>query len=131
MGTVVELHTYPIKGCAGMALADAEVTPAGLRDDRAFLVTALDGTFRSQRRDPGLAAIRPEVRGDVLHLRADGVEALAVPVRVDGPRTPVTLFSAPFVGVDQGEDAAEWLSTVLGTPSRLIRVPPDHDRVVA
>lgn len=131
MGTVVGLHVYPVKGCAGVALTDAEVTPAGLRDDRAFMVTALDGTFRSQRRDPRLAVIRPEVRGDVLHLRADGIEPLAAPVQLDGPRTPVTLFSAPFAAIDQGADAADWVSTVLGAPSRLVRVPPDHGRVVA
>jgi uncharacterized protein YcbX len=36
----------------------------------------------------------------------------------------------PFVGVDQGREAAEWLSEALGAPSRLVRVPDDHDRHV-
>src|SRR5207244_1075986 len=34
-----------------------------------------------------------------------------------------------FRGVDQGPDAADWLTTALGAPSRLVRVPPEHDRV--
>ncbi|MGW5053351.1 MOSC domain-containing protein [Actinokineospora sp. NPDC004072] len=129
MPSVVGLFTYPIKGCAPAA-ADGELTPAGLRHDRSFMVTTLDGVFRSQRRDPRLAVIRPEVRGDELHLRAPGVEPVVVAVDTTGPRTPVRLFSADFRGIDQGAVVAEWLSTVLGAPSRLVRVPPEHDRVV-
>ncbi|MFC5288922.1 MOSC domain-containing protein [Actinokineospora guangxiensis] len=130
MGTVVEIFSYPVKGCAGVSLTRADVTPAGLRHDREFMVTGLDGVFRSQRRSPRLALIRPEVVGDVLLLRATGVEEQAIPIHPDGPRRPVTLFSAPFTAVDQGDAAAGWLSEVLGAPSRLVRVPPDHARVV-
>ncbi|UVS77377.1 MOSC domain-containing protein [Actinokineospora sp. UTMC 2448] len=131
MGSVVGLFTYPIKGCAPVALDDGELTPAGLRHDREFMVTGPDGVFRSQRRDPRLALIRPEVRGDELRLRAPGIEPVAVPVDTVGPRRSVRLFSADFLGIDQGALAAEWLSTVLGVPSRLVRVPPEHDRVVS
>lgn len=131
MGTVLGLFTYPIKGCAGVALSDSEVTPAGLRHDRAFMVTTPDGLFRSQRRDPRLAVIRPEVHEDTLVLRADGVEPVSVAVDTTSARRDVRLFAMEFLGIDQGEAAAEWLSAVLGAPSRLVRVPPEHDRVVA
>jgi uncharacterized protein YcbX len=30
--------------------------------------------------------------------------------------------------LDQGDEVAAWLTDVLGTPSRLVRVPPDHRR---
>ncbi|MHA6629706.1 MOSC domain-containing protein [Pseudonocardia sichuanensis] len=128
---VVGLHTYPIKGCAGTALTTARLTPAGLAHDRSFMVTDERGVFRSQRRDPLLAAIRPEVADDgrVLVLRAAGADALRIPVDVDAPRRPVELFGRPFRGIDQGDAVAGWLSAVLGTASRLVRVPPEHDRV--
>jgi uncharacterized protein YcbX len=126
----VEIFSYPVKGCAGVSLARAEVTSAGVRHDREFMVTGLDGVFRSQRRSPRLALIRPEVVGDSVVLRAEGVEDLTVPIHADGPRRPVVLFSDPFTAVDQGDAAAGWLSEVLGAASRLVRVPPDHDRVV-
>ena len=127
----MEIYSYPIKGCAGVSLTRAEVTPAGVRHDREFMVTGLDGTFRSQRRTPRLALIRPEVADYALVLRAEGVQDLTIPIRTDGPRRPVTLFSDPFTAIDQGDTAAEWLSDLLNTPSRLVRVPPDHHRTVS
>lgn len=131
MATVTELRCYPIKGCAGIAVEQAELTAAGLTHDRAFMVVDEDGVFRSQRRDRALATVRPSVStdGGRLTLEAPGVEALTVPVDTEGPRRPVELFGAPFRGIDQGDAAAAWLSEVLGAHGRLVRVPPEHDRV--
>ncbi|HVK21405.1 MAG TPA: MOSC N-terminal beta barrel domain-containing protein [Actinokineospora sp.] len=131
MATVVELNTYPIKGCAGVSVADAVTTAAGLAHDRAFMVTDEDGLFRSQRRSPRLATIQPFVSdtGDRITLRADGLAPIDIPVDLTAPRRDVILFKAPFHGIDLGPDAAAWLSEALGEPSRLVRVPPEHDRV--
>ncbi|GHF55697.1 molybdenum cofactor sulfurase [Kitasatospora xanthocidica] len=131
MATVTELRYYPVKGCGGVSAARAELTPAGLAHDREFMVVDELGVFRSQRRDPLLAAVRPVVLegGQVLALAAAGVEPLTVAVDTEGPRREVRLFGAPFLGIDQGKEAADWFSEVLGVPSRLVRVPPEHDRV--
>ncbi len=128
---VVALHTYPIKGCAGTALTDTLLTPAGLAHDRTFMIVDGRGVFRSQRKDPQLATIRPEVVDDgrELVLHAPGADALRVTVTVDAPRRPVELFGNPYHGIDQGDAVADWLTHVLGTASRLVRVPPEHDRV--
>jgi uncharacterized protein YcbX len=128
---VVALHTYPIKGCAGVALTDALLTPAGIAHDRTFLIVDEHGVFRSQRRDPKLATIRPEVVDDgrELILHAPGTDALRIAVDLDGPRRPVEMFGDPYRGIDQGDAVAEWLSHVLGSRSSLVRVPPEHDRV--
>ncbi|SFB36607.1 hypothetical protein SAMN05216266_10984 [Amycolatopsis marina] len=131
MARVVELKYYPVKGCAGVSVPEAVVTPAGLAHDRTFLVIGENGVFRSQRRDPLLARIRPEIdeTGTLLTLRAEGATVIQVDVDVTGARRAVELFGAPYRGIDQGEPVAAWLSEVLGTPSRLVRVPPEHDRV--
>ncbi|MFI9047692.1 MOSC domain-containing protein [Streptomyces sp. NPDC053427] len=128
--TVGELLTYPVKGCAPVPLTEAELTPAGLPYDRSFMVVGEGGVYRSQRRDPKLALIRPEVGagGSELTLRTAGVEPARIPVDLTSARTPVDLFGVPYLGIDQGEEAARWLSEVLGAPSRLVRVPPEHDR---
>ncbi|GIG86626.1 MOSC domain-containing protein [Plantactinospora endophytica] len=130
-GVVRELVTYPIKGCAGMPLARSQVTPAGLAHDRSFMVVDPAGVFRSQRRDPRLALVRPMVTADGtrLTLHAPGTDPLDLAVEIDAVRRDVLLFGARFRGIDQGEAVAGWLSRVLGTPSRLVRVPPEHDRV--
>ena len=128
---ITELRYYPIKGCAGTSVREGMLSLAGLAHDRTFLVVSPDGLSRTQRRHPLLATIRPEVDagGELLTLRAPGLEPLGVPVDVTAPRRPVELFGAHYTGIDQGPAAAEWLSEVLGEPSRLVRVPPEHHRV--
>ncbi|MGP8299475.1 MOSC domain-containing protein [Streptomyces inhibens] len=135
MATVIELISYPVKGCAGVPAAEAELTPAGLAHDRSFMVVGADGVFRSQRKDPRLATVRPDVSADgsQLTLSAPGVEPLRFAVDLGGEagaaRSDIEMFGMPYRAVDQGEAAASWLSEVLGAPSRLVRVPPEHDRV--
>jgi hypothetical protein len=131
VASVVELNCYPIKGCAANQLSDAVVRPAGLPHDRTFMIVDADGVFRSQRRDPRLALIEPEVDpdGGRLTLRGPDIDGLRIDVDRSGPRREVRMFGAPYQAIDQGDEAADWLSTMLGTPSRLVRVPPEHARV--
>ncbi|WP_146060263.1 MOSC domain-containing protein [Amycolatopsis sp. CA-128772] len=129
MAKLVRLTYYPVKGCAGTSVPAAEVTPAGLAHDRVFQVVAPDGEFRSQRRHPGLAAVRPRVHGGRLTLSAPGREDLVLDSRRDGPRHPASTFSWHGEGVHQGTEAAGWFSDLLGLPSVLVGVAPDHERV--
>ncbi|HEV7647546.1 MAG TPA: MOSC N-terminal beta barrel domain-containing protein [Actinophytocola sp.] len=132
MATVSALHYYPVKGCAGVSMPRLDVVGTGPVHDRAFMFVAPDGTFRSQRRTPRLAVVRPAVvhDGSKLTLAAPGHGDVTVDVRGDGPRVPVTVHKWAGFGVDQGDDAAEWGSAVLGEPVRLMRVPDDHERRV-
>jgi uncharacterized protein len=131
VATVVELSYYPIKGCSGTSPSAAILTSAGLAHDRSFMVVSADGVFRTQRRDPRLALIRPEISadGERLAVRASGFGMVGIDVDTSGPRRQVDLFGTSYQGIDQGDAAAGWLSEVLGARSRLVRVPPEHDRV--
>lgn len=132
MAGIVALHRYPIKGCAGTSVTETLVTPTGLAHDRSFMVVGTDGASRTQRRHPRLALVRPEIGadGERLTLHAPDIETVRVDVDTATARCDVTLLGAPYRGVDQGDVVAEWFSEVLGSPSRLVRVPPEHDRVV-
>ncbi len=131
MARIVELVTYPVKGCAGTPVPDALLTSAGLAHDRSFMIVDGDGVFRSQRRVPRMAVIRPHIGagGERLVLDAPGAAAVHIDVDTDGSRRDVVLFGAPFRGIDQGDEVAAWLTDVLGSTSRLVRVPPEHERV--
>jgi uncharacterized protein len=131
MAVVTELVCYPIKGCAGISMSEGLLTEAGLAHDRSFMVIGEDGVFRSQRRDPLLAIVRPAISadGELLTLSAPGRDPLVVEVDRVSARREVTMFGSPYRGIDQGRAAAGWLSEMLGEPSRLVRVPPEHDRV--
>ncbi|ARF55792.1 MOSC domain-containing protein [Streptomyces gilvosporeus] len=135
MTEVVDLISYPVKGCAGTSMSDAPLTPAGLAHDRSFMVISEDGVYRTQRRHPRLALIRPAVSADGTRLTLDSADSagrygtVRLEVTTSAPRRDVDLFGATFQGIDQGDDVAAWLSEFLGAPSRLVRVPPEHDRV--
>ncbi|AQA15748.1 MOSC domain-containing protein [Streptomyces malaysiensis] len=131
MATVVELTSYPVKGCAGVPVSETLLTQAGLRHDRSFMVIGEDGACRTQRRDPRLAVIRPAIDtdGQRLTLSAPGEGEVAIDVDTTSARREVKVFDNPYLGIDQGEDVARWLSRTLGAPSRLVRVPPEHHRV--
>ncbi|MYU16230.1 MOSC domain-containing protein [Streptomyces sp. SID8361] len=131
MATVVELTSYPVKGCAGVPVSETLLTQAGLRHDRSFMVIGEDGACRTQRRDPRLAVIRPAIDadGERLTLSAPGEGEVAIDVDTTSARREVKVFDNPYLGIDQGEDVARWLSRTLGAPSRLVRVPPEHHRV--
>ncbi len=107
------------------------LTPAGLAHDRSFMVIDEDSVFRSQRHSPRMALIRPEISAgsERLTLRAPGVDVMHTDVDLTAARHDVELFGQRYQGIDQGDAVAGWLSEVLGAPSRLVRVPPEHDRV--
>lgn len=131
MAAITKLMSFPVKGCAGIRLTECFLKPTGLPHDRTFMVVDERGIFRSQRSDPLLAVIRPEVSadGEGLILRAPGAEDLRIRVDVDGVHRAVKVLGVPCQGIDQGGRAARWLSGVLGVQSRLVHVPPEHNRI--
>ncbi|MCF2529581.1 MOSC domain-containing protein [Yinghuangia soli] len=131
MASVVELNIHPVKGCSAVPATEAVLTDAGLAHDRSFLVVDEHGVFRSQRTDPRLAVVHAGIDADGrrLTLRADGVEDFGLDVDIEAPRVDVEMFKLPYRGIDQGAEVAAWLTEALGAPSRLVRVPPEHDRV--
>ncbi|NUT93558.1 MAG: MOSC domain-containing protein [Saccharothrix sp.] len=126
MATVSALTSYPIKGCAGVAVDRAEVTPTGFAQDRVFAVVGADGGCLWQGETPRLAAVRPRVHdgGARLALSAPGAGEVVLDVVTDAAAArPVDVEKWPGTGIDQGDDAAEWLSGVLARPVRLVREP--------
>lgn len=133
MATIARLTYYPVKGCAGISVDSAKVTAGGLAHDRTFMVIDGKGLFRSQRNTPRLAAIVPQISGDGMHLAlwAPGSDGVKLDVDINSSRIQVGLFKNTYGGIDQGDEVADWLTEALGAPSRLVRVPPEHDRVTS
>jgi uncharacterized protein YcbX len=132
VATVSQLVLYPVKGCAGTHITRAEVLPTGVLHDRTFMFVRPDGLFRSQRSTSKLSIIRPELtkEADKLTLSAPDFPSLALDVRPDGPRLTVDVHGVwQGEAVDQGDEVAEWASTLVGEPLRLVRVAPDHERM--
>ncbi|ANZ41737.1 molybdenum cofactor sulfurase [Lentzea guizhouensis] len=129
MATVHALTSYPIKGCAGVVVERAELTATGLPHDRLFAVVKPDGSTAWQGELPRLAVVSGRLHADTkLELSAPGAGELVLNVAVDGEPRPVDVEKWPGAGIDQGDEAAEWLSGVVGKPVRLVREPDRASR---
>ncbi|QRX83754.1 MOSC domain-containing protein [Glaciimonas sp. PAMC28666] len=136
MPTITALIIYPIKSCAGIALTEATLTSAGLRtqqaNDREWMVVDLAGQFLTQRQIPQMALIVPHLDSQGLHLTAPGMPILDMPF-VFPTWTPalVKVWDDNVIAQDCGDVTAEWFSTALNVPCRLVHFDPHSQRMAS
>ncbi len=124
MITVRSLHVYPVKSCRGISVDSWVVAATGFRFDRQWMVVAPDGGFLSQRSHPVLARVGTRIESDRLILEMVGRPYLEVPVgEGEGEERPVTVWNDRCGAVSAGPEAADWFSSLLGSPCELVRQP--------
>ena len=134
MATVTELVLYPIKSCAGIAVAEAECGIDGLSaqgvHDREWMLVTRDGQFLTQREFPRLALVTPRIDGDALDVAAPGMPLLRLPLAhaAGAPTVAVQIWDDHIDAADCGDAAAAWFSTALGAACRLVRFRPNTQR---
>jgi len=117
------LHIYPVKSCAGIDLSESALDERGLSHDRRWMVVDEDGMFLTQRALAAMALIRPALQARELVLEAPGMLPLSVPLPTStGPLRQVRVWRDEVPALDEGEEAAAWLSAFLGRPCRLVRM---------
>ena len=129
MISVASLHVYPVKSCRGIERSAAVVAEAGLEHDREWMIISPEGRFLTQREEPRLALIEPQVDDTRLRLSCAGHGAVEVPLSVRGEPREVVVWRHQCMAHDQGEESARWLGELLGRPLRLVRFDPAHRRV--
>ncbi len=122
MGRVASLHIYPVKSCRGIDVEQALVTPTGLEWDRRWMIVKPDGGFITQREHPQLATIRVAIGNGRLTLAADGQPPLVVSTAHDGRPRAVTIWDDRCTAIDAGDEAAAWLTRVMGEALSLVRI---------
>jgi uncharacterized protein YcbX len=127
--TLASLHVYPVKSCRGLELREARLTAAGLEHDREWMVVGADGRFVTQRELPCLALVEPALDGAALSLCADSAGSVSVPLDFTGAPVTATVWRDRCAAFDQGDEAARWLSELLGRPLRLVRFDPSQVRL--
>jgi uncharacterized protein len=129
---ISSLNIYPVKSCRGIALDSALLTAAGLAYDREWMVVRADGEFVTQRQLPRLALIETRLTQQALELAAPGMPVLPVALEDDSrSRRPnqIRVWRDRVAALDEGEEAAHWLSEYMSTPLRLVRFAPDARRL--
>ncbi|KAG5266453.1 hypothetical protein AALO_G00232270 [Alosa alosa] len=127
--TLTNIFIYPIKSCAAFEVKEWGVGPVGLLYDRTWMVVNEHGVCLSQKREPTLCQVQPQVSlaSNALHIKAPGMSSITVPLgdlkeRKHSQKACQSKVCGDRVQtVDCGDEAASWFSEFLGKPCRLIK----------
>jgi uncharacterized protein YcbX len=126
---IAALYVYPVKSARGIAVADTQLTAAGLAQDRRWMIVGDNGHCITQRELPRLALLVPSLSPTALRLRAPAMPELCISLAQQGERRPVTVWQHRCEALDEGSAAARWLQHFLGEYCRLVRFDPAHRRL--
>jgi uncharacterized protein YcbX len=129
MAIVQELFIYPLKSARAIARPSVRLAATGFEWDRQWMAVDALGTFVSQRTHPHLAQVEAAFTGDSLILTARDLKPLQLPLEPWGEAVTVKVWNDHYAGLDQGDEAAEWISTAVGDVLRLVRQAPLLDRL--
>lgn len=125
------LTVYPVKSAAGIACESWDVDDFGLRYDRRWVITDPEGIFQTQRTVPRLALLKVTVMERALLLEAPGRRPIELPLAPEGGRlVRVRVWRDETSGFPVAPEADAWLTSFLGTASRLVYMPHDVVRAV-
>lgn len=129
---VSQLWRFPVKSLAGDRHPALPLDGRGLAGDRAWMVVDARGRFVTQRQVPAMTRIQAVYDGNDLSLRhLDRPQPeLRLPQAPQGRTVEVTVWRDQCEAVDAGDEAAAWLSGLLGKPLRLCFLPPTFRRQV-
>jgi len=132
---VSELHLYPVKSLKGFQVEHAELTPLGLKYDRAWMIVDESNQCITQRKHPQMILIKTAIEQECLKISAKGNEDIFIPLEsthAESSKKPS--FSAVVWGDEcqvsedttdiNGVDISVWLTSVIGSKKtlRLVRM---------
>lgn len=126
---IAELWLYPIKACAGVRIEKAQVELRGLCRDRRYMVVDAAGRFFTQREEPGLQAVRTELRADATVMTTTAGSCELPNVLRNGPRLSVTVWESDCEALEHTE-GSRLLTAALGRALKLVYMPDDVERSV-
>jgi uncharacterized protein YcbX len=128
---ISELHIYPVKGAAGVAVPSVGLDAFGMSGDRRFMIFDENGMFMTQRECPSLTLPQVELEPDSLVLRsAQAGEVRVAREPVTGEAVRVRVWNDDVDAIDAGDVAASMISAHLQMPVRLVYMPDDSVRPV-
>ena len=120
---IVGLYTYPIKSCRGLPHASVVLDDFGPLWDRRWLLVDAAGEFVTQRTFPRMALINVSVGDNALVVETEGRPGLRVPLVSDRiVSRSVIVWRDACEAWDEGDRAAAWFTSFLGSPVRLVRM---------
>jgi uncharacterized protein YcbX len=118
---VTQLWTYPVKGCQGVPAESLDITRMGVAGDRGFVLWH-EGQLIDQKETPQVASLAVGFDAESGTLRFEHAErgAYVHEVRSQGPAREAKWVLDEFQTIDQGDEAADWISSALAKSVRLV-----------
>ena len=117
---LTDIWRYPIKSCRGERLSAAVVEPWGIAGDRRWMVVDADGAPVTAREYPQMLLVTPRLGGGLITLSSPEMPDLTVPVPSGQDLVPVSVWASDLTAAPAGDEAATWLTKVIGDPVRLV-----------
>lgn len=117
---ITDIWRYPVKSCRGERVTEAAVEPWGLAGDRRWMIVDADGAPVTAREYPQLILVTPRLGDRQITLSSPGLSDLTVPVPSGAELVPVSVWESDLIAAPAGEEAATWLSKVVGESVRLV-----------
>ena len=129
--TISQLITYPIKSCAGVVQATAQLNAMGLAGDRQLMLVDANGLFISQRKYPQMALIQAVPSEQGLKVNAPGMQPLTVDLQAKlNQALNVTIWKNTLPAESMQHEVNQWFSDYLGTPVSLVKYGPQSHRPI-
>ena len=133
MLTVSELHIYPIKSLAGIAVNSALLTSRGLQYDRRLMLVNEQNIFFTQREVAEMALLQPVIKNDGLyvHHKNNPAKSLFIPHQpLSEERVTVTVWDDTCEALLYDDAINDWFSEALGLRCKLAFMPENSLREV-
>ena len=131
MLAVSELHIYPVKSLAGIALPAACITSRGLQYDRRMMLVDSNHSFLTQREYPQMALLQPAITTDgfLMTHKHGATDSLFIPFKPARAETVVvSVWDDDCAAQVYDSTINEWFSRTLEMECKLVYMPDDSIR---
>ena len=125
---VIDIICYPIKSCAGIHLAKADIETFGIKDDRKWSIFYENKPI-SQTDEQRLLRLQPSFKYTLAGIQSNLIMIFPGFLEFSLPLSDNNDFSKDFIlwgadgkYVDEGDEVAKWLFNVFGKNYRLGRI---------
>lgn len=126
------LYVYPVKSCAALAPASAQVEARGLAGDRRWLVVDAAGKFVTGRLYARMPLIHATPLPQGLRLEAPDMPPLEIAIPgADAPRRRVEVWRSAVDALPAAAAADAWFSRFLGAELSLVHMDEAAHRAVS